>query len=122
MNRIYVLAGNYQEFLNYCREREISPNSPLIKYISDEHTLRGIQNPQVEYYGTYVYRRDFHDIKQMIYMRTNRSQSTFIFKQDQKAIKELRDVWNESIQNPNLLMPPRLMKAIEGAIQTLSKE
>lgn len=52
----YVLAGNYDQFVCWCRENHLSPQDPSVKYIRDEHYLCGIpifEDDVLIKYGSY---------------------------------------------------------------------
>ena len=75
MNITYVVAGNYGEFVSWCRDMEVSPMSPLVKYIgeNDHDKLQGIENPRVVYYGSWWDRKDLISLTSLIASRTRRN-------------------------------------------------
>lgn len=48
---IYVLAGNYQQFLYFCQQNKLSPNAQA-RYISNAEMLRGAKDIEIVYTGT----------------------------------------------------------------------
>jgi len=56
-NRIYVVAGNYQQFILYLKNKENQV------YIGDKYLLYGLHKPKVQLVGTYYKRDDWYDIK-----------------------------------------------------------
>jgi len=67
--KTYVIAGNYDQYVNWCREYRVSPSSPLVCYIAErdgERTLAGIRNPEIVCVGTYRDRRDFRELEMLI--------------------------------------------------------
>lgn len=73
MRKIYVIAGNYREFSNWCLENKVSTSSPLVEYVSTEGAgLRTISrnNPEIICIGTYRQRRDFEELEHVIRERT----------------------------------------------------
>lgn len=57
---IYIVAGTYEQFRTYCKEKE--PDVRRFRYVSGPETLRGISNPEVEYIGTWRDRTDIQEI------------------------------------------------------------
>lgn len=54
-DKYWILAGNYRQFKNCCRERNINPKEAI--YVSDINRIRGRNLPEeIIEYGT------FHDI------------------------------------------------------------
>jgi len=74
MQKVYVVCEGYCQFEAFCLDNKISPNSPLLCYIpdGDRRQLCGITNPHVEFYGTWLNRRDRYDIKQFVASRSGR--------------------------------------------------
>lgn len=56
-----ILAGNYQEFLNYCRENNVNPHDRKsgVYFISNEQMICGRMNFEVIRYGTW-YETDYN--------------------------------------------------------------
>jgi hypothetical protein len=52
-----VLAGDYNEFLFYCREQNISPRDKSVRYISDPIQAAGYINFEVVKYGRWYQKR-----------------------------------------------------------------
>lgn len=59
-----VVAGNYSEFLFYCRENRVSPTSREVIYVDRSDKMRGHREYELIYYGTYRDRgaRDLDEI------------------------------------------------------------
>lgn len=58
------MAGNYREFVNWCRDMRLSPHDPLLYYVRDFSRLMGHQideskGDRVVFYGTYAGRMDW---------------------------------------------------------------
>ena len=49
---IFVIAGNMNEFLNWCHENNKCPRTEA-RYLHDEFQIRGYKNPKIIRYGTY---------------------------------------------------------------------
>jgi len=65
---ILIVAGNYQEFKDYCLQNKINPLlNKKIKYVLDIECLYGICDCIFIYYGTYRRRKDYWDIKKRQY-------------------------------------------------------
>ena len=60
---ILVIAGNYRQFVYWCREHEISPSdTKRVRYVSEPHVVLGRHgNPYVTV-GTFYGRRDMSEI------------------------------------------------------------
>lgn len=68
---VFVMAGNYQEYLAWCRVNDRRPTDQANnRYLKDVYMLRGVSNPRVEYYGTYDERRDLLEVQRLIRVRT----------------------------------------------------
>jgi hypothetical protein len=61
--RTAVIAGNYQQFIYWCREQGISPHSRQVIYASPER-LRGYSNLAIERVGTWYERDDIREIEE----------------------------------------------------------
>jgi hypothetical protein len=57
-----VIAGNYRQFTDWCREHEVSPHSPQVIYATSQ-SLRGRRNVKVERTGTWYERDDLREIE-----------------------------------------------------------
>ena len=63
----YVLAGNYVQFVNYCRSIGRSHHDPAFRYLHDERDLRGLHHrPNVIRVGTWQDRHDLRDIELLL--------------------------------------------------------
>lgn len=60
MKRQYIVAGNYDQFHQWIRERGL--NSSEWVYVSNENTIRGVRNPGGRLIGTWYERKDAFDI------------------------------------------------------------
>lgn len=65
IKRKYIVAGNYNEYINYIKNKET--NIEYI-YVHNIKTLMGLTNIEGYYIGTYNSRKDIDDIKAMIDM------------------------------------------------------
>jgi hypothetical protein len=73
MKKIFVIAGNYNQFVDWCRDIAVSPHSPLVKYIAEgegQIALSGTRNPEVISIGTYRQRKDFQELEILVRSRT----------------------------------------------------
>jgi hypothetical protein len=64
VRRIYVIAGNHREFLNWCYDNKVNRSDRRYVYISDFSRLRGFHieesmGDRVVLYGTYEHRMDW---------------------------------------------------------------
>ena len=60
MKRQYVVAGNYEQFLLWIRERGLDSSEWV--YVSNRDTIRGLRNPGGRFIGTWYERKDAFDI------------------------------------------------------------
>lgn len=62
---ILVIAGDYRQYVFWCREHEISPNDRRrVRYVRDWQDLRGRRgNPYITV-GTFYQRRDMAEIRE----------------------------------------------------------
>ena len=60
MKRNYIVAGNYEQFLLWIRERGLSSSDWV--YVSNKDTIRGVRNPGGRLIGTWYEREDAMDI------------------------------------------------------------
>jgi hypothetical protein len=73
MERIYVLAGNYEEFRTYLQHNNLSPKDAV--YIDSRLRLLGTENPKVFKVGTWYTRDDRYWIEEEIRLRTRAAES-----------------------------------------------
>lgn len=64
LRHIYVIAGNYREFVHWCKDNHLTPRSPIVTYIQDCTRIRGYhieesKGDKVVLYGTYEGRMDW---------------------------------------------------------------
>jgi|WetSurMetagenome_2_1015567.scaffolds.fasta_scaffold989010_2 hypothetical protein len=64
--KIFVVAENHKHFIYWCSQNQISPTSPLLKYIYRYEDLCGILTPIVIGIGFYWENSDWIQIKDMI--------------------------------------------------------
>jgi hypothetical protein len=67
LRRIYVVAGNYREFMIWCSDNHLSRNDPRLHYIQDFTHLMGryieeSMGDRVVLYGTYEGRMDWPEM------------------------------------------------------------
>lgn len=60
-----VVAGNYSQYRDYCRENGLVPDSKQACYVNSADRLRGRNEYELVYCGTYLERRDLLKIKLM---------------------------------------------------------
>jgi hypothetical protein len=60
MKRNYVVAGNYEQFLLWIRERGLDSSDWV--YVTNRDTIRGVRNPGGRFIGTWYEREDAMDI------------------------------------------------------------
>jgi hypothetical protein len=58
-----VLAGNYREFLFWCRENERNPRDRNLIYASEPQRIRGLGPIRFITYGTWYLRRDAWEMR-----------------------------------------------------------
>jgi hypothetical protein len=58
-----VVAGDYRQFCDWCREQGADPRSPEVLYATPT-SLRGRRLVAVEYTGTWYQREDLREIEQ----------------------------------------------------------
>lgn len=56
MDKTLVFAGNYNQYLAYCREHNVSPLRA--SYITSPEQIQGLRNPIVVRVGSYALRED----------------------------------------------------------------
>jgi hypothetical protein len=69
MKKIYVIAGTFDQFVDWCRENMVSKNSPLVCYIPEgqgREILSGTMNPEIVCQGTFRQRRDFFELEALV--------------------------------------------------------
>jgi hypothetical protein len=66
MRRTAVLAGTYRQFLDWCREHKVSPDSDLVFDVTSPSSLRGRSNVELVRIGTWYERRDLWEIEEQI--------------------------------------------------------
>ena len=60
MKRQYIVAGNYEQFLLWIRERGLSSSEWV--YVVNEYTIKGVRNPGGRFIGTWYERNDAFNI------------------------------------------------------------
>jgi len=60
MSRQYIVAGNYDQYCQWIKERGLSPKECV--HVYDSNTIRGIRNPTGRLIGTWYEREDAMDI------------------------------------------------------------
>lgn len=63
MRRILVIAGDYSQFAQWCRENGFRPYQYPVVYVRSWHSLLGIHAADVVYTGTYLDLPDLHEIQ-----------------------------------------------------------
>ncbi len=64
--RVYVVAGNYEQFVEFCYERKTFPQNPRMVYVYHQDTLRGVRftpGDEIVFVGTYYERPHWPDIR-----------------------------------------------------------
>jgi hypothetical protein len=70
--KVYVLAGNHQQFIYWLRQHYEMLKYKEYVYISGPEVLLGTRNPKVVYYGSWIDRKDVNDIMDTIRSRSQR--------------------------------------------------
>lgn len=52
--RKLIIAGNYNQYYNYCKENGLPNDTPMVKYIYDAKGLRGLRGCEVIFVGNYT--------------------------------------------------------------------
>ena len=65
-NKIYVVAGTYQQYLDFLALNGVMVNKSKYIYVSSPDILRGVRGIHVIYYGTYKNRKDYDEL--MLYV------------------------------------------------------
>lgn len=60
-----VLAGNYRQFEQWMKNRELSPQDRRYAYVSDVNKLRGFRGAKLFRTGTAYVRKDYGEILEM---------------------------------------------------------
>jgi hypothetical protein len=66
MKKFYVIAGNYNQFVDWCAQNRVSHSSPLVSFVTGPECLRGLHNPEIVVTGTYRERKDFHELNMIV--------------------------------------------------------
>ena len=69
MTRNYVVAGNYEQFLLWIRERGLDSSDWV--YVTNKDTIRGVRNPGGRLVGTWYEREDAMDILATLVVASN---------------------------------------------------
>jgi hypothetical protein len=63
---VLVVAGDYRQFVHWCRQNDINPRGREARYVADWNSIRGRRgNPYVTV-GTYYARRDLAEIREAL--------------------------------------------------------
>lgn len=60
MSRRFIVAGNYEQFAQWIRERGLDSSNWV--YVTNSDTIRGVRNPGGRLVGTWYEREDAMDI------------------------------------------------------------
>jgi hypothetical protein len=80
-----VIAGNYQQFGNWCRYSQVNPRSGMVRYVSNEFNIRGLIDFDVVYTGLYAERRDFERIYEAVSCYNDAGRIGRIYRQFESA-------------------------------------
>jgi hypothetical protein len=74
LRHIYVVAGNYREFVHWCQDNHLSRHDPRVRYIQDFTRLMGLRieeskGDRVVLYGTYESRMDWPEMVEELLAR-----------------------------------------------------
>jgi hypothetical protein len=74
LGRIYVIAGNYREFIIWCSDNHLSRNDPRLVYVQDFTKMMGLRieeakGDKVVLYGTYESRMDWPEMVDELRMK-----------------------------------------------------
>ena len=69
MKRYYIVAGNYEQYHAWIKERGLSPKEWV--YVSGRDTVRGVRNPEGRFIGTWYQRDDAFDILTVLGVATD---------------------------------------------------
>jgi hypothetical protein len=64
--KLFVVAGNYQEFQEFVIRKRMKGFSYDFVYVSDRNTIRGLDTIRGFYIGTYRHREDWVEIRDAI--------------------------------------------------------
>ena len=94
-----ILAGNWQQYFDYCRFHNTPPNSRDLRYVPDVDSTLGLDFDSYEIVGTFWQRDDCDEIADFITERMSRnSRPTRVSrnagggKQSRPALRKARDV------------------------------
>lgn len=73
MNKLYVVAGTYDQYVNYARTKT---DDVFYIYVSGPDMLRGLRDPHGVFIGSWIDRSDIRDIIEHL-MVASRTQTTF---------------------------------------------
>ena len=71
MKRQYVIAGNYEQYLLWIRERGLDSSEWV--YVSNGNTIRGLRNPGGRLIGTWYERKDAFDILTVLTLSSDKA-------------------------------------------------
>ena len=66
ITNFYVIAGNYNEYLEYSRKNPY--NGKRILFVQDQETFRGTENPEGIFIGSWRDRLDIEHILHVLYV------------------------------------------------------
>lgn len=67
---VYIVAGNYHEFIRYCQSKGVDPTYFYVQYVISIECLRNTVNPFVIFTGTCDKRKDIIKIRDLVLART----------------------------------------------------
>ena len=63
VKHVYIIAGNYEQFNYYIKSLPLEKSTDTrYHYVSEEYQLRGIMEPEVILYGTYLNLPQWEDL------------------------------------------------------------
>jgi len=96
----YVIAGNYNQFAEWCREKRVSTSSPLVVYVgeNDGRKLHGLRYPEIVCIGTFRDRRDIEEME-MLVQRATRPEPEIIYVPTPVQAPAVKDMSRESFSH-----------------------
>lgn len=95
IKRVYVIAKNYPHFRTWCRENDVNPNSPYVRFVSTPDVLWGVTATDSEFafYETWMEHPQAHEIYQQVQIARVKATATPLLVGRQKIMDPNNSLW-----------------------------
>jgi hypothetical protein len=116
MEQIYVVAGNYNQFRDYCtRKGTVGNDNKQYMYVERPDSLRGLNSIKGVYIGTWRSRPDIEEIQQQIRIIKSTMNAKEEAKREIAAQRMINDKIDKMAEEMQKGIDQEIMKSIRAA-------